>query len=399
MKTTVEIGKTYALRSEAGGEVTDVDGKTLETLEPNKQVHMTAQESEWGVPDDCKVTKVNFKQALAALGLLGGGEKLPAGYTRIEFLESTGAQRVEVGYPCDGRTAWRLKTENTVARSASFPYASTLDGKNRLAVAIANGYWRFDYAAATQSTRIPATLNTVYELELNKNRQCVINGTVVHSFSSVDFNAAPYATLFAADRGDYPFTGRIWFFRAEKDGAEKLELIPAIAPSGRPCMFDTVTRMQFYNSGTGQFIAGVQHAAQLRTVLRKLPDRTGQDMGTLTLSIPAEAYTPEMQELLDTTKALKNWELPIQERAATAATYSLRRVRKVVWVRRVPTENGSYVDADGERWQAEWCSAIYSPRGNDPNLHGYEPFDSVEQAADVWGLVPYTEPEMEAIAD
>lgn len=160
-------------------------------------------------------------------------------------------------------------------------------------------------------------------------------------------------------------------------------------------MYDLVTRKPFKNAGTGQFVAGVKDSAQLRTVLRKLPDRTGQDMGTLTLSIPAEANTPEMQALLDTTETQKNWELTIQVRAAEVATYSLRRVRKVVWVRKVPTENGRYVAADGSRCQTEWCSAIYSPLGNDPTLHGYEPFDSVEQAVEAWGLTLYEYPEEE----
>ncbi|MBR2126968.1 MAG: hypothetical protein IJ943_09580 [Akkermansia sp.] len=189
--------------------------------------------------------------------------------------------------------------------------------------------------------------------------------------------------------------GRIYEAGISEGASIKSLFIAALDSTGTPCLYDLVIKTALKNSGKGQFVAGVKDAAQLSTVLRKLPDLSGQDMGTLTLSIPAEGNTPEMQELLDTTETQKNWELKTQERAAAAATYSLRRVRKVVWVRRVPDKNGSYVDADGERWQTEWCSAIYSPRGNDPTLHGYEPFDSVEQAAEAWGLVPYEEPELE----
>jgi hypothetical protein len=204
--------------------------------------------------------------------------------------------------------------------------------------------------------------------------------------------------LFAANiegRAALQFRGRIW--QAGVTEASKLVslFVPVLAPTGSPCLYDLARKQAFKNNGTGPFIAGLKDAAQLRTVLRKLPDLSGQDMGTLTLSIPAEANTPEMQELLDTTEAQKNWEFTIQERAAEVATYSLRRVRKVVWVRRVQSEHGSYVDADGVRWQAEWCSAIYSPLGNDPTLHGYEPFDSVEQAVEAWGFVPYEYPENE----
>lgn len=193
----------------------------------------------------------------------------------------------------------------------------------------------------------------------------------------------------------YAMLGKKWWWKFFLNGKLKNYLLPALDPSGTPCMFDIVSGTTFYNQGSIPFIVGIKDAAQLRTVLRKLRDLSGQDMGTLTLSISAEANTPEMQELLDSTETQKNWELTIQERAAEVATYSLRRVRKVVWVRKLSVENGSYVDASGLRWQTEWCSAIYSPLGNDPTLHGYEPFGSVEEACEAWCLVPYEEPELE----
>ena len=199
-----------------------------------------------------------------------GLNRLPVGYIGLEFLESTGIQRVEADYPSDGRTAWSLRVEETAA-AVSFPYASTLDVSARLGVATVNGRWRFDYASFMQPT-MDVALNTVYELALNKNRQCVINGQVVHTFPTVDFNGLPYVSLFAANGGSYPFTGRIWFYRAEKDGAEKLELIPALDPAGTPCMFDLVSRQPFHNKGTGQFIAGLTLAQALK--LKALPAKT-----------------------------------------------------------------------------------------------------------------------------
>lgn len=32
-----------------------------------------------------------------------------------------------------------------------------------------------------------------------------------------------------------------------------LNLIPVLDPSGRPCMYDLVTKKPFYNQGTGEF--------------------------------------------------------------------------------------------------------------------------------------------------
>lgn len=48
---------------------------------------------------------------------------------------------------------------------------------------------------------------------------------------------------------------RIYKFSANKDGIHNIiNLIPSLDKTGTPCMFDKVTRKNFYNAGTGQFI-------------------------------------------------------------------------------------------------------------------------------------------------
>ena len=86
------------------------------------------------------------------------------------------------------------------------------------------------------------------------------------------------------------------------------EFIPALDSTGTPCMYDTVTRTPIYNSGRGAFIAGVEKQSQLTNLLRKLPDRTGQDVGTLTVRLADELQTPENESKLEA-MAAKNWEI------------------------------------------------------------------------------------------
>ena len=80
-------------------------------------------------------------------------------------------------------------------------------------------------------------------------------------------------------------------------------------------------------------------------------------------------------------------------RPAAAATYSLRRVRNVVWCRRELSDLGPYVDATGTRWQIDRCAAIFGRLGNDPTAYGYTPFNSFDEAAAHWELQPYVDPE------
>lgn len=346
---------------------------------------------------------------------LGNGG-LPPGYMWVDFLENTGAQWIDTGLLfATGNIKTRTSsithtTRNTVTGLLPYEYFGENDvDKGKLFAAYQETATIFTVDVIGISSRyfnnnVPNVANVCIDTE---NGFVELNGTR-RSCTPITFEQTAVTLPIFAKKVWYKKTDlrvqpaktgvRIHSFEVEAKANGNVQygnFIPALDPTGTPCMFDTVSKQAFKNDGSGQFIAGIKNASQLRTVLRELPALTGQDMGTLTLSIPAEANTPEMQELLDSTEVHKNWELTIQERAAEVATYSLRRVRKVVWVRKLSAENGSYVDASGLRWQTEWCSAIYSPRGNDPTLHGYEPFDSVEQAVEAWGLMPYEELELE----
>lgn len=186
------------------------------------------------------------------------------------------------------------------------------------------------------------------------------------------------------------FNGSLYRFTVSQGSQKVRDYIPALSVTGEPVLYDTVKKRHLINS-TDILPVPAFTLTQARQ-LGKL-EANGR---TLTIALPVGYEEDEKVQEAISAAMSKGWEILVQTyTAAAAATYSLRRVRKVVWVRKLSAENGSYVDASGLRWQTEWCSAIYSPRGNDPTLHGYEPFDSVEQAVEAWGLVPYEEPELE----
>ena len=162
------------------------------------------------------------------------------------------------------------------------------------------------------------------------------------------------------------------------------DFIPALDPSGTPCMFDRVSKQAFRNAGSGQFIVGMTLTQARR--LGKLPAGT-----TLTVSLPV-GYDSDAGVVNALAKAQENGCVltirTYEAAGAAAATFALRRV----WVRRVQDENGSYVAADGSRWMVDWCVDII---GADPETLGFERFRSVDAATEYWGLVPYEYPEDE----
>ena len=78
----------------------------------------------------------------------------------------------------------------------------------------------------------------------------------------------------------------------------------------------------------------------------------------------------------------------------TASTFGFKRV----WVRKTQdAEYGRYADADGTRWQVEWCDMLSTPDGSTPEDHGYELYRSVEAAVAYWELVPYVNEDLTEI--
>lgn len=394
-------GKCYIATAPNGGTVTDEAGRTLATVEAGEQ------KAVWGTDgklylsdDDGKLVLATFNYALAALGLLGGGGKndLPAGYTRLEFLESTGTQYIDtglVGAGTDSYVDFRGESFSVTKRAFQGSGWGLTNPKKdgdmyaivpkKNAINYFTGYIKgISLGQLNVTTKLGSlTINGKTYTQDGFNIIENPNGTI-NEKNTLKLGAFPDGVSYVESW----WVGKCFSFKAKlRNGA--VEFAPALDPTGTPCMFDLVTRKPFLNAGTGSFIAGVGTVAQLTTLLRNLP-ATG---GTLTLSLPAEANTPEVAEQLQACHDTKGWTLTVHEyRPAAAATYSLRRVRSVVWCRVAVCEHGSYANVHGVRFNIERCVAIYGEHGQDPTDYGYEPFDDVEQAAEEWGLVPYQYP-------
>lgn len=309
---------------------------------------------------------------------------LPTGYLRAEFLESTGTQ-------------YLLLDDLTVIDSDTIEWKQEFveDGKNYSSV-----------DAVFASTDVNSC--RFYTHKDGKRAALVFFGagasiTYSQYINGRDFKASRYGlemdgALFASSSaasgsftGFYVFTqraadnrlynSRIKMMRFAVSG--KCNLIPALDSTGAPCMYDTMTGEQHINSGSGQFITGFT-LTQARK-LDKLPAST-----TLTVSLPV-GYDSDEGIVNALAQAGENGcVLTIQtyEVASAATTFSLRRV----WVRRTENVNGLYVDADGTRWQVDWCVDIV---GSSPEAEGYEQFRSVESAVEYWELTPYIDPTLE----
>ena len=408
MKITVDIGKGYALRSATGGLVTNAKtGKPLETLAPNKQIHMTAQESEWEVPDDCAVTKVGFKYAPIAFG--GGGTtsgevSLPLGYTRVEYLKSTGTQYIETWLTINNGSAFTvdcgIDPNSGVANGAVFGYQNTGITQDRAGWSeFTDGKrgWLF-WGTVSENTDLPTTSTERHRVQLSQSG-LFYNGAKLRSLSSVSaFQTSGTCWLFARNCPGITvekYHGNIYSFTFEQDGEQKLNFVPCVTPLGEPAMWDYVNGAAYTNSGDGAFVVGLDMLS-LAMITQSLPEAQPGASAELSVVLKGDESSLVWQAITEAV-ALKGWTVRVVdwESASAATTYGLRRTRQMVWCKAAKGEYGAYVDPNGERFSIDSVMAIAGPLGTDPTEYGYEPFDSVEQAAEEWGLVPYEYPEDE----
>lgn len=373
-------GNYYTITSKSGCTVTDSTGTLSMTVDAGGQLTVQAPSDKLVYDDEQAIVfKANFNHAALALRLLGGGDKLPAGYTRVAFIQGAGQQYINTN-ATGNETSEVLCTFERTTTAGKSVYCS--GASNNLLCLFVWGdrmdSLRFDWLNSQRT--YPDTYPGGMVTTVQSARGVTLNGNqIVEAFPEGSFTAKNIR-LFTIDSTATSFTAdnvRMARWALKNAGQPVRDMVAVIDPTGVTGMYDLVGET-FYKTARGSnFIAGMT-LAQARN-LGKLPAGT-----TLTVSLPV-GYDSDAGVVAALTEAEANGcVLTIQtyEVASAATTFALRRV----WVRKVQDENGSYVAADGKRWQIDWCVDVI---GADPETLGYERFRSVDAATEYWGLVPY----------
>ena len=190
---------------------------------------------------------------------------LPDGYTKVDYLQSSETQWIDMGIAPDQNTkvilkvlAKNLKGSSGVSLIGSrssdnstdqfFTYISEkqgflfrVDGKNPVA------FKNFK-------------VNTLYTITLSKSIFFVDeNETRVHTMylSSIsDFKSTVTMTLFRTKPYSRSFIGNIYSCKHYNNDRLIQHFVPCLDSDGIPCMYDLVSKNAFYNQGTGSFTWG-----------------------------------------------------------------------------------------------------------------------------------------------
>jgi hypothetical protein len=196
---------------------------------------------------------------------------LPKGYKRLEYLQSSGTQRILVEDPFDANTGLLIKGACTEAQETGhtwlFSVESNVDGTNWYGVRL---FYNNTYQGSLINVgiRVPYTMREIertHPLSYSFNYKCdrkfsIDEDVLIETLPSEypELSSDKFALFASYDfmRGTILFHPRIRLFEFVVTQGEAITrfFVPALDPTGAPCMYDIISQEPFYNNGTGQFL-------------------------------------------------------------------------------------------------------------------------------------------------
>ena len=203
---------------------------------------------------------VTVEQLARALGV-EHAEPLPAGYTRLEYIESDGRQYIDTAYfPCELTRVVTAITPTSGNTTNGVFGGRTDNNVSTFSLWCVNGVFRTDFDTNSQHVTTDVRVETGVRVEVDKDRGTTRLGSKTFTQTGTAFRAANSMHVFAVnpDKGrPRYFRGRIETFSIYESGLLEHELVPARrASDGAVGMYDTVGGAFLANSGTGAFLAG-----------------------------------------------------------------------------------------------------------------------------------------------
>ena len=185
--------------------------------------------------------------------------ELPSGYRQLEYLESTGTQWIDTGVAPFGK---KVILEVSIVESDNYYGLFGSRGINGITEKSYNIFTTKDKTIRIDWLKTGGNVSINYYeklmIELFENGDVLVNNVQYRAIaepSQTDY------TMFIANLNNVgkPYINggacaRFYCVSVYDSWNLIRNFIPALDPSGRPCMYDTITKQPFYNLGTGEFL-------------------------------------------------------------------------------------------------------------------------------------------------
>ena len=210
----------------------------------------------------------NMRKILCALlGMLLAGTSwsatLPAGYTELEYIQSTGTQYIDTGIIPNGSTKVEMVAQANYSSDLRF-FGAVAGSETPLYFAAGysvSGKWNNMYNSTNNvvSNDVTGFLADKLEHKIVKDNVLSVDGNVLNTISVASFELPVSMYLFTVNDNENPGVLRPMLIKYAKiwnNNTLVRDFIPAKNSSGVIGMYDTVSGNFFTNAGTGTFTAG-----------------------------------------------------------------------------------------------------------------------------------------------
>lgn len=193
-------------------------------------------------------------------------DALPAAYTELEYIESSGTQYIDTNYYPNSDDLFEMKIRFNADTAQQRVFCSRInDGKKKIFEVYVNGSKQFACNITTEgetnrafSPAVAVSTGVDYVLNRTGKYAFSLNGTS-YSISSYTYTSTDYTEPLHLFGGSYivslggkNFNGRFYYFKVPN----KIHLVPAKRNSDNAIgMYDKVSGTFFTNAGTGEFTA------------------------------------------------------------------------------------------------------------------------------------------------
>lgn len=185
-----------------------------------------------------------------------GAMSLPSGYTRLEYIESTGTQYINTGVTPDANTKvecdFLAKTLDCGVFGARIDYNSNAftlfwSATNAAAIEIGNVFFAIGAKAVVNKRCIVEMSATSFKLD----------GETLQTYSQTAIApGVPIYIFWSSGSSFSKLSGRVYSFKIYKNATLVRDFIPCKAANGAVGLWDRVHSGFYANAGSGTFIAG-----------------------------------------------------------------------------------------------------------------------------------------------
>lgn len=183
---------------------------------------------------------------------------LPSGYTRLEYIESTGTQYVDTGFRPNQDSRVICDYQLTSSASGQTPFM----GRTNVCVDTLGIFYgnasiiAFDYGTNRETD---ATISIMSRMLVDFDKNNVTYNGKQKTLPPATFQSTATLTIFARHTGDSVLqfaTGKLYSCQIYDNGTIIRDFIPCKNASGVVGLWDNVNSSFYSNAGSGVFIAG-----------------------------------------------------------------------------------------------------------------------------------------------